>query len=572
MWSGQAVARNYADHMADTPPGPAAPQSQSQSQSPSPSPTSPSPTAPWPPAAPPQLPPPPGGGPEVAASERPGLARRLTAIGAVTLIVVCAVLMAWELVSPAGVTPPLIGLAAAALPVPVLVACFLWLDRYDPEPVRYLAFCLGWGAAVSTFAALRTNTFAGDTLELPLPLVGVLVAPFIEELTKALGPFLLLLYQRRKWSGITDGIVYCGLSAVGFAMVENILYFGLHGYAEGVDRYGPATGAQNLFGIFILRVLISGFAHPLFTSMTGIGLGIAARSASRPIRILAPLAGLLLAMMLHGAWNLAAVLTQLSGEPLILLYSYLGLMVPIFLGVVGLAVWVRSWEGRLTQRRLPEYVSAGWLTPPELAALGTLGRRHAARRWARRVAGDEGLKAMRAFQVSASRLALLRDGLVRGLHSRPEQLARRQDEERRLLDAMRTARTVFVGRDPQAPAGIWDGSRYHLSFPDGSRRTLPAPAEPVVPIPVVLVTPPPPPAPVVPAGYPPGPGYGSYPGNPGPYGGTPGPYPGPYGGAPAPYPGGPGAHGGGPAAYPGTPGPYAGPPAAGGGWPGSYQR
>ncbi|AVT29950.1 PrsW family intramembrane metalloprotease [Plantactinospora sp. BC1] len=519
--------------MADTPPGAAAPQP-------------PSPTPPWPPAPSGQFPPSAGSLPQVAAPERRSRARLLTMIGAIALIVVCAVLMAWELVSPAGVTPPLIGLAAAALPVPVLVACFLWLDRYDPEPVKYLAFCLGWGAAVSTFAALRTNTFAADTLQLPLPLVGVLVAPFIEELTKALGPLLLLLYQRRKWSGITDGIVYCGLSAVGFAMVENILYFGLHGYAEGVDQYGPATGAQNVFGIFILRVLISGFAHPLFTSMTGIGLGIAVRSGSRPIRILAPLAGLLLAMILHGAWNLAATLTQLFAEPLILLYSYLGLMVPIFLGVVGLAVWVRSWEGRLTQRRLPDYVSTGWLTPPELAALGTLGRRHAARRWARRIAGEEGAKAMRALQISATRLALLRDGLVRGLEHRPAQLARRLDEERRLLDAIQAARRVFVGRDPQAPAGIWDGSRYHLSFPDGSRRSLPAPAEPVVPIPVVLVAPPPPPAPVYAA-----PGYG------------------PYGGPPAPYPGAPGP-------YPGAPAPYGGPPAPGSGpagpWPGPYRR
>ncbi|WP_422772068.1 PrsW family glutamic-type intramembrane protease [Plantactinospora sp. WMMC1484] len=509
--------------MADTPPGAAAAQP-------------PSPIPPWPPTPPPQSPPSPvtGAAPEGAATpEKRSRARLLVVVGAITLIVACTVLMAIELVQPAGITPPLVGLAAALLPVPVLVACFLWLDRYDPEPVRYLLFCLGWGAAVSTYASLRTNTFAADTLELPLPLVGVLVAPFIEELTKALGPLLLLIYQRRKWAGITDGIVYCGLSAVGFAMVENILYFGLHGYAEGVDQYGPATGAQNVFGIFILRVLISGFAHPLFTAMTGIGLGIAARSASRAIRILAPLAGLLLAMILHGTWNLAATLTQVAGEPLILLYSYVGLMVPIFLGVVGLAVWVRSWEGRLTQRRLPEYVRAGWLTPPELAALGTLGRRHAARRWARRVAGDEGVQAMRRLQVSATKLALLRDGLVRGLETRPGRLAQGLGEERRLLDAIQATRRVFVGRDPQAPVGIWDGNRYHLAFPDGSRRSLAAPAEPVVPIPVVLVTPPRPPASAG-TGYPPPPsGYGAPP--PSGYGAPPpsGPGwmpPGPHGG------------------------------------------
>ena len=38
--------------------------------------------------------------------------------------------------------------------------------------------------------------------------------------------------------------------------------------------------------------------------MTGVGLGIAARTADRRVRVLAPIAGLLLAMMLHGTWNL----------------------------------------------------------------------------------------------------------------------------------------------------------------------------------------------------------------------------------------------------------------------------
>ncbi len=83
--------------------------------------------------------------------------------------------------------------------------------------------------------------------------------------------------------------------------------------------------------------------------------------------------------------------------------------------MVGLAIWLRGWEGRLTERTLPDYVRAGWLTPPEVAALGSLGRRHSARRWARRVAGDDGRKAMRDFQFAATRLALLRDGMLRGL-------------------------------------------------------------------------------------------------------------------------------------------------------------
>lgn len=449
--------------------------------------------------------------------------RRGVQIGLViAFIAACAIGMLGYLGYNIGVVPLIIGLVAAILPVPALVACFLWLDRYEPEPTKYLVFCFTWGAFVSTAASLGVNSFGAWFFArqgIPDAFVAVLVAPFIEELTKALGPILLLWRRRREWSGITDGIVYCGLSAVGFAMVENILYLGGHGYAAGADQYGPATGAQMVFALFIGRILLFGFAHPLFTSMTGVGLGIAARSGDRRVRWLAPIAGLLLAMMLHGTWNLMPTLVQITGQNLILLYGYIGVMVPIFFGMVGLAVWLRGWEGRLTERTLPDYVRAGWLTPPEVAALGSLGRRHSARRWARRVAGEAGLKAMRGYQFAATRLALLRDEMRRGLDRTPEDVARAAAEERQLLDAITAYRQVFVGRDPQAPPALWDGTSYHLMFPDGVTRTLDAPDEPVVPIPVVLAPPPvygpppgyrPPPGYGPPAGYGPPPGYQPY--------------------------------------------------------------
>ncbi|AEB47526.1 membrane protein [Micromonospora maris AB-18-032] len=426
---------------------------------------------------------------------RLGWRRALVLSGAILLIAACAIFMLFTLGTNLGTEALLIGAAAAILPVPVLVACFLWLDRYEPEPLKYLIFCFGWGAFVSTAASLLVNETAAGWFEdqgLPVALTAVLVAPFIEELTKAIAPILLLVFRRREWSGITDGLVYCGLSAIGFAMVENILYLGGHGYASGAEQYGPATGAQQVIAIFIVRILLFGFAHPLFTAMTGIGLGIAARTADRRVRVFAPIAGLLLAMMLHGAWNLIPTLTQATGQVLISLFGFVGVMVPIFFGMVGLAVWLRAWEGRLTERILPDYVRAGWLTPPEVAALSSLGRRHAARAWARRVAGDAGLRAMRGYQFAATRLALLRDGSLRGLDRRPVDRERTAREERELLDSISVYRSFFVGRDPQTPVGVWDGHRYHLRFPDGSKRTVDAPEDPVVPIPVVLAAPPPP--------------------------------------------------------------------------------
>jgi hypothetical protein len=133
-----------------------------------------------------------------------------------------------------------------------------------------------------------------------------------------------------------------------------------------------------------------------------------------------------------------------------------------------------------------------------VASLGSLARRHSARQWARRVAGDPGRRAMREFQYAATRLALVRDGLRRGLDSSPADRDRALVEEQRLLGEIARHRQVFVGRDPQAPVALWDGGRYHITFPDGVRRTLEPPDVPVVPIPVVL-TPVPPPPPWAPA-------------------------------------------------------------------------
>jgi RsiW-degrading membrane proteinase PrsW (M82 family) len=432
--------------------------------------------------------------------------RLLLLVGLVAFIGVCGLALLIIVGVSIGPVALGVGIATAIIPVPLLVYAFLWLDRYDPEPVKYLAFCFAWGAFVSTFISFWVNTGAGVLAEkfgYPESLVAVLCAPFIEETTKFLGPLLLFLLRRRTFSGIIDAIVYCGLSATGFAFVENILYLGGYGYAQGVEEGGTLGGASGVVGLFFARILMSGFAHPLFTAMTAIGLGIAARSASRPVRVMAPLCGLLAAMMLHGAWNLMATLVQTYGA-LIFLYGYFAVMMPIFLGMVGYSLWLRGAEGRVVERVLHEYVRTGWLTPPEVAALGTVGRRLAARRWAKRVAGDEGAKAMGAYQFDLTKLALLRDGMRRGLGTAPAEITATLTEERRLLEAIVAYRHVFVNRDPQAPAAVWDGQQYHLAFPDGVVRALPAPEQPVVPVPVRL-------APVAmagpPGGYPPYPGY-----------------------------------------------------------------
>jgi RsiW-degrading membrane proteinase PrsW (M82 family) len=433
-----------------------------------------------------QAPPP----PVPMANGKSGLVWRAVLLG--VLIAVCAIatigfvaFLGWNL-GPEAIA---VGIVGAILPVPVLIGCFLWLDRYEPSPMWIMLVSFLWGAGVATTGAFLVNTFASSMFEryqLPDALVGVVVAPIIEETLKAAFPIMLFLFYRRAYTGVIDGIVYCGLSATGFAMVENILYLGGLGYGSASEQ-GFASGALAATAVFILRVPLTGFAHPLFTSLTGLGLGFAARSPRLAVKILAPLTGLVGAMTLHAAWNLGATLAGL--EPFILLYSYFAVFMPIFFGMVGLVLWLRSWEGRLAERVLGVYASAGWFSPPEVVAVGSMGRRLSARRWARRVAGDAGYAAMRRYQVAATRLALLRDGLDRGLYHRPNDIANAVSEEHRLLTEIDAFRRVFTGRDPQTPRAWWSPAGYRILFPDGVTRDVPAPALPVVPVPVPLARP-----------------------------------------------------------------------------------
>ena len=81
---------------------------------------------------------------------------------------------------------------------------------------------------------------------------------------------------------------------LGFAMMENIGY-----YIGALVR--PEVGGVKLLGAtFVLRGVLSPLAHPIFTSMTGLGVAYAA--THRNARWAVP-AGLLAAMLLHGTWN-----------------------------------------------------------------------------------------------------------------------------------------------------------------------------------------------------------------------------------------------------------------------------
>lgn len=295
----------------------------------------------------------------------------------------------------------------ALIPLAAVLAAVLWIDRWEREPWQALAVAFGWGASVSVLVALVLNTGvmlamveAGSDATTATLVGAVVVAPVVEESIKALGVLLVFLAWRRSFDGPVDGLVYAATVAAGFAFVENILYFG-SALALAADH--PDAG-QVVGTVFMMRAVMSPFAHVLFTACTGLALGLAAQQRNRDAWLWTLPVGLLIAIGLHGLWNGSALMGDGTGFVVL----YVVLQVPLFLGAVGLAVWLRRREAVVVRDRLAEYAAAGWLAPVEVTMLASLGERRRARSWAAGQGGASARRAMGDFQASATRLAYRR--------------------------------------------------------------------------------------------------------------------------------------------------------------------
>src|SRR4249919_3073330 len=156
-------------------------------------------------------------------------ARRESAVFTVVvtaLVLLCAVPMTIVVAMSGAPRVTVLAGLLAAVPVGPLIACLLWLDRYEPEPRRLLAGGLLWGVFVATAIALLlegVGGVAGSISDKGMLEVG---APVTEEASKGLFLLLLLWWRRAELDGVLDGIVYAGMVGVGFAFTENILFLG----------------------------------------------------------------------------------------------------------------------------------------------------------------------------------------------------------------------------------------------------------------------------------------------------------------------------------------------------------
>jgi RsiW-degrading membrane proteinase PrsW (M82 family) len=338
----------------------------------------------------------------------PSNRRDSVAFTVVVTALVCVGALVMLLVIALSGAPGALALATvlAALPVGPLVGCYLWLDRYEPEPRRLLAAGLLWGGFVATAAALVIQGVGGFLVGFTDKQSLSIVAPLSEEASKGVFLLLLLWWRRAELDGILDGIVYAGMVGVGFAFTENILY--LAAAWNGTDGMGPG-GTDAVTTTFVLRCLFSPFAHPLFTAFTGIGVGVAVAARSRPVRFLAPVVGYAVAVAAHATWNTSTVYGFGS-----FVGVYLLLMAPAFVALGCLAVWSRRSERRMLTSALGDAAQRGLIPATDIGWVVDLGARRRSRAFARQHGGKAAERAMRDYQQAAIELGFLHYRYLRG--------------------------------------------------------------------------------------------------------------------------------------------------------------
>jgi protease PrsW len=216
-------------------------------------------------------------------------------------------------------------LASLLLALPAL-GVIGWLDRRERESPWVFFGVFLFGLVISSGLGLLLSGGAGAALfggvglsasdarsfdplvqaTLPLERIGrdealklglgpALVAPFIEELFKALVVLLVFLFLRGEFDNVRDGIVYGALVGLGFAVGETA-----YAVARGFAETGSASLVQQLVARFALLGL-SG--HTLFGALVGAGFGLAREDRRRTMQVVAPLAFFLLALFAHLIYN-----------------------------------------------------------------------------------------------------------------------------------------------------------------------------------------------------------------------------------------------------------------------------
>lgn len=267
---------------------------------------------------------------------------------------------------------PLI-LVALSNVLPVLLWGWIYLSRdphKEPKVLLLFAFIIG---GLTTLPVMLINSlaghFGGDFIpwRLAAMVIPVLGAAFVEEICKHCGVMFVMSQDRLAHDEVLDGIIYAVITALGFAFVENTVYTWI-----ALSHAGTLT--FDVVSIYILRSLLSMFAHTIFSGFFGYyyalgfiepqvrltlerqkltmahvvkGTRLSTLSFSATARLLSGnlkhphlaafelvLEGLWLAVILHMLYNLFLAWPPFGLNPFIVVTPYLGVLGCVLMSII----------------------------------------------------------------------------------------------------------------------------------------------------------------------------------------------------------------------------------------------
>jgi len=239
-----------------------------------------------------------------------------------------------------------------------LFAAFVnWLDRYEKEPKLLLGAAFTWGVVIAGGGAYILNTAVGIGVYSITGSASVadfsttsIAAPIIEEALKGLAVLGIFLMFRKEFDSILDGIVYAGITALGFASIENVLYIYRNGFQD--------SGWEGFWTLVFIRVVLVGWMHPFFTSFTGIGVAIARISRNPLAKVIAIPGGYAVAVAVHAFHNtFSSVIGGGGGFILGLIADYFG-----YAFMLIFIIWMIVHERSILKRQLIDEMNSGVIT------------------------------------------------------------------------------------------------------------------------------------------------------------------------------------------------------------------
>lgn len=204
---------------------------------------------------------------------------------------------------------------------------FIWQDRAEPEPKKLLFKTFALSIGVFLFSVwvegfIDAVFFGSNDLDLlgnaPVLSAALVISVFSAGIIEEFFKYLALkefIYRRVEFNQIADGIFYAVTLALGFAFIENSLYF---------SRFYAEASVGTLAIDSLIRGIATTLLHITAAGLIGYGLGKAKfDSGHRKSIIVKYLAS---AIILHGGFNVIIVFSSgiLFAFPLVfLVFLYL---------------------------------------------------------------------------------------------------------------------------------------------------------------------------------------------------------------------------------------------------------